>query len=282
MTAVYPLSTDGASPTGRIAFIQSSWHKPLVDQTFAGFSAEFAKLGYPADLVDRWELPGAFEIPLHAKRLAKTGRYAAVVAAALVVDGGVYRHEFVAETVVSALMQVQLETNTPVFSVVLTRTTSTSTRRTRRSSAATCPEGRGSRQGLRGDHGKPRPHSGDRLMEAQLAPAGGLCPALPPESAHRAVGAALQPQGWRPGHDRLSGRRGPRQQPRFRARRHDLGPGRQRHGPVVRPVTGGRREPGHRQPGGGLPRLGDARPVGGGAGRSSIGWARPCASPRPR
>ena len=120
MTAVYPLSTDGASPTGRIAFIQSSWHKPLVDQTLAGFTSEFTKLGYPADLVDRWELPGAFEIPLHAKRLAKTGRYAAVVAAALVVDGGIYRHDFVAETVVRALMQVQLETGTPVFSVVLT------------------------------------------------------------------------------------------------------------------------------------------------------------------
>lgn len=120
MTAVYPLSTDGASPTGRIAFIQSSWHKALVDQTLAGFSAELERLGYSSALVDRWELPGAFEIPLHAKRLARTGRYAAVVAAALVVDGGVYRHEFVAETVVRALMQVQLETNTPVFSVVLT------------------------------------------------------------------------------------------------------------------------------------------------------------------
>jgi 6,7-dimethyl-8-ribityllumazine synthase len=120
MTAVYPLSTDGASPTGRIAFLQSSWHKELVDQVLAGFTAELARLGYSEGLVDRWELPGAFEIPLHAKRLARTGRYAAVVAAALVVDGGVYRHEFVAETVVRALMQVQLDTNTPVFSVVLT------------------------------------------------------------------------------------------------------------------------------------------------------------------
>jgi 6,7-dimethyl-8-ribityllumazine synthase len=120
MTSVYPLSTDGASPTGRIAFIQSSWHKDLVDQALAGFNAELGKLGYSETLVDRWELPGAFEIPLHAKRLARTGRYAAIVAAALVVDGGVYRHEFVAETVVRALMQVQLEANVPVFSVVLT------------------------------------------------------------------------------------------------------------------------------------------------------------------
>lgn len=120
MTAIYPLSSDGASPTGRIAFVQSCWHKPLVDQTLAGFNAELTRLGYSDGLVDRWEIPGAFEIPLHAKRLAKTGRYAAIVAAALVVDGGIYRHEFVAETVVRALMQVQLDTNTPVFSVVLT------------------------------------------------------------------------------------------------------------------------------------------------------------------
>jgi 6,7-dimethyl-8-ribityllumazine synthase len=79
-----------------------------------------ASQGFPGDVVDRFEVPGAFEIPLHAQTLARTGRYAAVVAAALVVDGGVYRHEFVAETVVRALMQVQLSTDMPVFSVVLT------------------------------------------------------------------------------------------------------------------------------------------------------------------
>ena len=120
MTADYRLSTDGASPTGRIAFIQSCWHKDLVDQCREAFLAESAGLGHERERVDVFEVPGAFEIPLHAKRLARTGRYAAVVAAALVVDGGVYRHDFVAETVVRALMQVQLETNTPVFSVVLT------------------------------------------------------------------------------------------------------------------------------------------------------------------
>jgi 6,7-dimethyl-8-ribityllumazine synthase len=59
-------------------------------------------------------------MPLHAKLLAKSGRYAGIVAAALVVDGGIYRHEFVAQSVVSGLMQVQLETEVPVFSVSLT------------------------------------------------------------------------------------------------------------------------------------------------------------------
>ena len=55
-----------------------------------------------------------------AKKLALTGRYGAVVAAGLIVDGGIYRHDFVASTVIDALMQVQLETGTPVISAVLT------------------------------------------------------------------------------------------------------------------------------------------------------------------
>jgi 6,7-dimethyl-8-ribityllumazine synthase len=66
------------------------------------------------------EVPGAFEIPLRIKRLASSGQYAALAGCALVVDGGIYRHDFVAATVVDALMRVQLDTDVPVFSAVLT------------------------------------------------------------------------------------------------------------------------------------------------------------------
>jgi 6,7-dimethyl-8-ribityllumazine synthase len=104
----------------RIAFIQASWHKDIVDQSRKGFVAEMANQGYTEADIDFFEVGGAFEIPLHAKLLANSGRYSAIVGAALVVDGGIYRHEFVAQSVVSALMQVQLETEVPVFSVVLT------------------------------------------------------------------------------------------------------------------------------------------------------------------
>ena len=104
----------------RVAFIQASWHKEIVDQSRKGFLAEMLVLGYQESDIDFFEVGGAFEIPLHAKLLAKTGRYAGIVGAALVVDGGIYRHDFVAQTVVSGLMQVQLETEVPVFSVSLT------------------------------------------------------------------------------------------------------------------------------------------------------------------
>ncbi len=114
------LSAVNSNHGKRIAFIQASWHKEIVDQCRIAFTEEIAKLGWPADSIDFFELPGAFEIPLHAKVLAKTGKYAGVVASALVVDGGIYRHDFVAQSVVSALMQVQLETEVPAFSAVLT------------------------------------------------------------------------------------------------------------------------------------------------------------------
>ena len=104
----------------RVAFIQASWHKEIVDQSRKGFLAEMLVLGYQDSDIDFFEVGGAFEIPLHAKLLAKTGRYAGIVGAALVVDGGIYRHDFVAQSVVSGLMQVQLETEVPVFSVSLT------------------------------------------------------------------------------------------------------------------------------------------------------------------
>lgn len=105
--------------TNRIAFIKARWHADVVDRAHEGFLAEAATL-MPGAEVQAFEVPGAFEMPLLAKKLALTGKYDAVVAAALVVDGGIYRHDFVAAAVVNGLMQVGLETQVPVFSVSLT------------------------------------------------------------------------------------------------------------------------------------------------------------------
>ncbi|VXB04913.1 6,7-dimethyl-8-ribityllumazine synthase [Microbacterium sp. 8M] len=102
----------------RIAIVAAQWHAEIVEQAVAAFVERLTELGL--DQVDVFRVPGAFEIPLHVKRLARGGRYAAVATSALVVDGGIYRHDFVAGTVVDALMRVQLETDVPVFSAVLT------------------------------------------------------------------------------------------------------------------------------------------------------------------
>lgn len=99
----------------RHAFIKANWHSEIVDQALAGFTEVI-----PADQVDVFDVPGAFEMPLLARDLAATGRYATVAAAALVVDGGIYRHDFVAQAVVDGLMRAGLETGVPVLSVSLT------------------------------------------------------------------------------------------------------------------------------------------------------------------
>ncbi|HVC70130.1 MAG TPA: 6,7-dimethyl-8-ribityllumazine synthase [Acidimicrobiales bacterium] len=104
----------------RIAFVQSSWHEVIVDRCRVAFADEVTELGVSPDRVEYFQVAGAFELPLHAKRLALTGRYAAVVAAGLVVDGGIYRHDFVAEAVINGLMRVQLDVDVPVISAVLT------------------------------------------------------------------------------------------------------------------------------------------------------------------
>ena len=104
----------------RIAFVQACWHKEIVDRCRTAFAAEIAKHGYGEADVDYFEVPGSFEIPLHAMLLARSGRYAAIVGAGLVVNGGIYRHEFVADAVIGGLMNVQLQTGVPVLSAVLT------------------------------------------------------------------------------------------------------------------------------------------------------------------
>lgn len=99
-----------------LAFVQSCWHRDIVDQARDGFLETVAD----AANVEVFEVPGAFELPLHARCLADSGRFDAVVAAGFVVDGGIYRHEFVADAVISGLMRVQLDSGVPVFSSVLT------------------------------------------------------------------------------------------------------------------------------------------------------------------
>ncbi|MCF2871661.1 6,7-dimethyl-8-ribityllumazine synthase [Octadecabacter sp. G9-8] len=101
--------------TSRYAFIKANWHADIVDRAYDGFVERI-----PASQVDVFDVPGAFEMPLVAQDLAKSGQYAAIACAAFVVDGGIYRHDFVAAAVVDGLMRVGLETGVPVLSVSLT------------------------------------------------------------------------------------------------------------------------------------------------------------------
>ncbi|MBN9250122.1 MAG: 6,7-dimethyl-8-ribityllumazine synthase [Mesorhizobium sp.] len=107
--------TQAHSTSTRYAFVKANWHKDIVDRALDGFTQLI-----PRTAVDVFDVPGAFELPLVARDLALSGRYTAVAAAAFVVDGGIYRHDFVAKAVVEGLMRVSLDTGVPVLYVSLT------------------------------------------------------------------------------------------------------------------------------------------------------------------
>lgn len=116
-----PIMTTSTKDTGdRIAFIQASWHSDMTDRARDGFTDEMKQRGFDTSKIDCFRVPGAYEIPLTAMKLIASDHYAAVIACGFVVDGGIYRHDFVASAVVDGLMRVQLDTGVPVFSVVLT------------------------------------------------------------------------------------------------------------------------------------------------------------------
>ncbi len=118
MNQSHPDTTDTTGD--RIALLQACWHRDIVDQARIACRDELVRLGIDDGRIETHEVPGSLEIPLQAKLLAKSGRYGAIVAFGFVVDGGIYRHEFVAETVIDAMMRVQLETEVPILSCVLT------------------------------------------------------------------------------------------------------------------------------------------------------------------
>lgn len=107
--------TQLSSARTRFAFVKAQWHDDIVDCALDGFTEIVAP-----EQVDVFDVPGAFEMPLMAKTLAKTGNYHAIICAAFVVDGGIYRHDFVAASVVDGLMRVGLDIGVPVLSVSLT------------------------------------------------------------------------------------------------------------------------------------------------------------------
>lgn len=104
----------------RVAVVSAAWHREIVSRGVQGVLAEFERSRLRPDAIETFEVPGAFEIPLRAMQLARSGRYDAIIACALVVNGGIYHHEFVASAVIDGLMRVQLDTGIPVLSAVLT------------------------------------------------------------------------------------------------------------------------------------------------------------------
>lgn len=104
----------------RIAMIAAQWHSDLVNVATTACHAHLVSAGIAEDAISLITVPGSLELPLVSKVLATSGDYDAVLAFGFVVDGGIYRHEFVAQAILTGFVAVSTETGVPVLSAVLT------------------------------------------------------------------------------------------------------------------------------------------------------------------
>ncbi|WP_125075969.1 6,7-dimethyl-8-ribityllumazine synthase [Pseudoxanthomonas sp. SGT-18] len=107
-------------PAGaRFAILASRWNARITDALVAGARRSLADNGVPEDAVDVVRLPGAWELPMAARKLATAGTHAAIIALGCVVRGDTRHYEHVADLCAEGLMRVALDTGVPVLNGVL-------------------------------------------------------------------------------------------------------------------------------------------------------------------
>ncbi len=110
------LSSEGL----RLALVTSRFNSFITDRLVEGALDAIARTGGDPDEVRVYKVPGAFEIPLVAKRLAASGRFDAVVCLGAVIRGSTPHFDYVASEVSKGVAQTALETGLPVTFGVLT------------------------------------------------------------------------------------------------------------------------------------------------------------------
>ena len=105
--------------SARYAIIASRWNPRIVDALVTGAVDALREHGIGDDAIDVVRVPGAWEIPLAAARLATAGRHAAIIAVGCVVRGDTRHYEHVADNCAEGLMRVALEFRVPVLNGVL-------------------------------------------------------------------------------------------------------------------------------------------------------------------
>lgn len=103
-----------------IAIIAARFNRFIVDQLVSGAEDALNRHGINPSRISIVWVPGAFELPLLAERLASSGRYDAVIALGAVIRGGTPHFDFVAGECASGLMRVALDQGIPVTFGVLT------------------------------------------------------------------------------------------------------------------------------------------------------------------
>jgi len=107
----------------RIAIVLSRFNSLIGDRLLEGALDTLKRHGVTDDEISLVRVPGAFEIPLAASVLAKTGRYDAVICLGAVIRGSTAHFDYVAGPLASGLASIAVDTGVPILFGVLTTDT---------------------------------------------------------------------------------------------------------------------------------------------------------------
>lgn len=120
MTEITHIEAEISKVDGNIAVLVTRWNSFITDNLLAGALRALERNNIEESQIAVVRVPGAYELSLAAKKLAKTGNYSAIIALGCVIRGGTPHFEFVSTGCNDGLNQVQLTTGVPVTFGVLT------------------------------------------------------------------------------------------------------------------------------------------------------------------
>lgn len=106
--------------SANLAIVCSRFNTEVTDLLLQGALARLKELGFAADQVPVYQVPGVVEIPLVAKKLARLEKYQAVICLGAVIRGETTHYDYVCEQVSQGCQQVMMEFELPVIFGVLT------------------------------------------------------------------------------------------------------------------------------------------------------------------
>lgn len=105
----------------KVCIVTSTFNKPITENLTAGALKALEDKGLPADDMEIFKVPGAFEIPIVIKKiLEKRNDIAGIVALGCLIKGETAHFEYISEPVSDAVMKLSLDYTTPIGFGVLT------------------------------------------------------------------------------------------------------------------------------------------------------------------
>jgi 6,7-dimethyl-8-ribityllumazine synthase len=110
-----PIASDA-----RVGVVAARFNEPVVNRLFAGATRRLAQLGMAGERIETIRVPGAFELPLAARKMAAAARFDGILALAAVIRGDTAHFDFVAGECTRGLGRVMLDFGIPIGFGVLT------------------------------------------------------------------------------------------------------------------------------------------------------------------